>query len=137
MIPTTSRNVAVYVPGRGEIIKTVGGPDFFIAENTPEGCAVIDAPAGLNEHLTMVDESGPAPALADRPAFGFDLPSSLELGAVVTLAAPDGAVLLVDGETAGVADADGLEIEFASPGRYWVEVALWPYVPLRCRIEVD
>lgn len=137
MTPPSSRNVAVYIPGRGEIIKTLGGPDAFIAQNTPEGASVIEAPAGLAEHLFMVDESGPAPVVAPRPAFGFALPTEVALGAVLSFPAPPGAELLLDGELAGLADGEGLEVEFASPGRYLFEVRLWPYVPLCRRVEVD
>jgi len=132
-----SRHVAVYIVGRGEILKTLGGSEAFVALNTPEGCAVLDAPLGLNEHLVMVDESGPEPVLVDRPTFGLILPEAVDLGEVVALAVPAGAALVIAGEPAGEADEAGLEIEFASPGRYWVQVELWPYVPLRARVMVD
>lgn len=132
-----TRNVAVYVVGSGEILKTLGGSDQFIAENTPAGCAVIDAPLGLNEHLNRVDESSETPTLVARTGFAFELPSEIALGAVVALDAPAGAVLAIDGEPMAEADDDGLEIEFASPGVFWAEITLWPYAPLRQRIRVD
>lgn len=132
----SSRNVAVYVVGRGEILKSLGGSDAFIALNTPEGCAVIDCPHGLNEHLTRVEET-PEPHLVAREPFAVALPDEVDLGAVVTLPAPVDAEVLIDGVLMGAADEDGLEVEFASPGRYLVEIALWPYAPLRKRVRVD
>jgi len=136
-VTALTRNVAVYVVGTGEIIKTLGGAASFIAQNTPEGCAVIDAPLGTAEHLVMVDETVTPPVLVPRPLLPVALPAAVELGAVLHLDVPSGVGVRVDGEAAGEADEVGLEIAFASPGRYLVEVHGFPYAPIRQRITVD
>jgi hypothetical protein len=136
-VTALTRNVAVYVVGTGEILKTLGGAPSFIAQNTPEGCAVIDAPFGTAEHLIMVDETASPPVLAPRPVLPVVLPAAVELGAVLHLAVPAGVCVRVDGEDIGEADEEGLEIAFASPGRFLVEVHGFPYAPIRQRITVD
>lgn len=132
----TSRSVALYIQGRGEIIKTLGGPADFIVANTPAGCAVIDCPPGLNEHLIRVEET-PEPHLVPRAAFGAVLPATADLGSILSVGVPAGAEVSIDGIAMGAADEDGIEIEFSSPGHYLVEVTLWPFSPLRQRITVD
>jgi hypothetical protein len=132
-----SRNVAVYVVGTGEILNTLGGQDAFIAMNTPEGCAVIDCPQGLAEHLMRVDEEADPPALVARSELAVDLPDAVELGDVLALDVPAGIAVHVDGHLVGTADEEGVEIAFEAPGRFLVQISGFPYAPVRKRVTVD
>jgi len=133
---TASRNVGVYVVGTGEITGTLAGPDSFIAQNTPAGCAVIDCAPGIAEHLYRVDETDP-PSIISRIPLGIEITAAVDLGAVLSLDVPAGVVAKVEGHEVGEADETGLEIEFASPGVFTVEVGSFPYVPVRQRVVVD
>ncbi|MBP7704208.1 MAG: hypothetical protein KA105_02845 [Caulobacter sp.] len=128
----TTRRVAIYDAATGEIRRVVTGPQSVITANIAGGEAALDVDGRVESDLTYVVDG----ALTARPTFGFAVPATAAPGDVLTLSAPEGAVLHVDAVPATTADGEGLEIELATPGAWRLEIACWPYVTLRQIVTV-
>jgi hypothetical protein len=82
-----------------------------------------------------VDASG---AVHVRTPVAYTCPATASVGTAVTLTAPTGAAVTIDGNSVGVVDATGSDsITFSDAGTYTVDLSLWPFLDVSFEVTAS
>lgn len=133
------KKIAIY-DASGQIDRIVTCPDDMASlQSSPPGGGSVEVSDEIASN--MLNWYMHAGSMIERPTMSASL-SAVAVAAnntdIITLTAPIGARVFVDGIQRALVDADGsIDLTFSAPGDYAIRVELWPFKAAAFVIEAS